>query len=229
LAGAFNTMLDALASSVASQRQLVADASHELRTPISSVRANLEVMQLHDELSSEERQRVLSEATDELREMTHLIEDLVDLARGDVEDVALEPVRLDLLVEEIVATAERRTQRRFELTARETTVHGAAGALGRAVSNLLDNAAKWSPAGVPVEVLVADGRVEVRDHGPGIDPDDLPKVFDRFYRATSARSLPGSGLGLAIVRQVASAHRGTVTAANADGDGGAVFVLALPR
>jgi two-component system sensor histidine kinase MprB len=227
LASAFNTMLDALGDSIAAQRQLVADASHELRTPLSSARTNLEVMQLHDELPSEERQRILAEAIDELREMTHLIEDLVDLARGDVEELALEPVRLDQLVADAVASAERRSGSTFDVTLTPTTVSGSAGSLARAVSNLLDNAVKWSPPGAVVEVRVAEGRVEVRDRGPGIDPVDLPHVFDRFYRARNARSMPGSGLGLAIVRQVAAAHDGSVTAANADG-GGARFVLAVP-
>ncbi len=114
----------------------------------------------------------------------------------------------------------------FELDAEETLVHGVPGQIERAISNLLDNAAKWSPNGGPVEVEVRDGQVTVRDHGPGIAEEDLPHVFDNFYRAPSARGMPGSGLGLAIVRRVAEANGGSVIAERADG-GGTVVRLRL--
>lgn len=227
LARAFNTMLDALGRSVSAQRQLVADASHELRTPLASARANLELVELHERLSADERRRILGEAGQELREMTHLIDELVELARGDVQVSAKQSVRLDLLVGDTVATAARRSAASFRTDLNRTRVHAAPTAVSRAVSNLLDNAVKWSPAGTPVEVTVRDGTVTVRDHGPGIDPADLPHVFDRFYRAAAARTLPGSGLGLAIVRQVAESHGGTVTAEEAAG-GGSLFTLRLP-
>jgi two-component system, OmpR family, sensor histidine kinase MprB len=227
LAVAFNTMLEALAKSVSSQRQLVADASHELRTPLASARANLELVELHDNLSAEERRRIVAEALLELREMTHLIEELVELARGDANVPRKQPTRLDHLTEEALATAARRTQVTFRTDLNPSLVDAAPAVLGRAISNLVDNAVKWSPDGAPIEVTVRDGTVTVRDHGPGIAPADLPHVFDRFYRATGARKLPGSGLGLAIVRQVAEAHGGTVTAEPVAG-GGSVFTLRLP-
>jgi two-component system, OmpR family, sensor histidine kinase MprB len=227
LAVAFNTMLEALAKSVSAQRQLVADASHELRTPLSSARANLELVELHDNLSAEERRRIVAEALLELREMTHLIEELVELARGDANVPRKQPTRLDHLTEEALATAARRSQITFQTDLNPSLVDAAPAVLGRAISNLVDNAVKWSPDGAPVEVTVKDGTVTVRDHGPGIASPDLPHVFDRFYRAAAARKLPGSGLGLAIVRQVAEAHGGTVTAELAAG-GGSVFTLRLP-
>jgi two-component system sensor histidine kinase MprB len=220
-------MLDALAKSISAQRQLVADASHELRTPLASARANLELVELHDDLAAQERRRIVAEALIELREMTHLIEELVELARGDVHVPRKELTRLDHLAEEAVATAARRSQTTFRMDLDPTLVEAAPAALGRAISNLLDNAVKWSPDEGPVEVTVEDGAVTVRDHGPGIAADDLPHVFDRFYRAAGARKLPGSGLGLAIVRQVAEAHGGTVTAKVA-ADGGSIFILRLP-
>jgi two-component system sensor histidine kinase MprB len=228
LAVAFNTMLDALSRSVTAQRQLVADASHELRTPLASARTNLEVVELHEALPADERRRIIADALAELREMTHLIEELVELARGDVDKLPKQRIRLDHVTEEVLAGATRRTPTRFLTELHPTVVDAAPAAITRAISNLLDNAVKWSPAdGEPIEVTVTDGTVTVRDHGPGIDPADLPHIFDRFYRATEARRLPGSGLGLAIVRQVAETHGGTVTAGPADG-GGSIFTFSLP-
>ena len=215
-----NMMLDALTQSVSAQRQLVADASHELRTPLASARANLELVELHDTLPAEERRRAHHpKQPRELREMTHLIEGLVELARGDVEIPAKEPISLDHLVEEAVATAARRSEAVFRTDLNLTLVDGAPPALSGAIANLIDNAVKWSPEGASIEVSVRDGTVTVRDHGPGIDPADLPHIFDRFYRAPAARTLPGSGLGLAIVRQVAEAHGGSATAEPAPGGG----------
>jgi two-component system, OmpR family, sensor histidine kinase MprB len=227
LASAFNGMLDALARSVGAQRQLVADASHELRTPLASARANLELVELHETLPAPERQRLIGDAAEELREMTHLIEELVELAHGDAQEPRKEPVRLDHLAQETVAAATRRSSATFRTRLEPSVVQAAPGALGRAISNLVDNAVKWSAPGSVIEVTVARGVVTVRDHGPGIDDADLSHVFDRFYRAPSARALPGSGLGLAIVRQVAEAHGGSVSAENAEG-GGSRFSLRLP-
>ena len=228
LAVAFNTMLDALTDSVSAQRQLIADASHELRTPLASARTNLEVMDLHPELSADARQRILDEAIDELKEMTQLIDELVELARGDAQAFTMSPTRLDLVTEDAVAVTTRRSGVEIRLETSPSVVTGAPDALTRAIANLLDNAVKWNPPGQPVDVSVADGAVCVRDHGPGIEPEDLPHVFDRFYRASAARSLPGSGLGLAIVKQVAEAHGGTITAGAPSG-GGASFTLQLPE
>jgi two-component system sensor histidine kinase MprB len=227
LAHAFNTMLDALSRSVGAQRQLVADASHELRTPLAAARANLELVQLHEQLPLEERRRLLADAEVELREMTDLIAGLVELARVDAATPERQPVRLDHLVDEVVASAERRSNLTFELELEPTFVNAAPGPLTRAIANLVDNAVKWSGKSKSVEVGVRNGTVSIRDHGPGIDPADLPHIFDRFYRAPAARTLPGSGLGLAIVRQVAEASGGTVTAEPARGDG-ALFTLRLP-
>jgi len=159
--------------------------------------------------------------------MTHLIEELAELARGDVHAPRKQLTRLDHLTEAAIATAARRSATTFRTDLNPTLVDAAPAVLGRAISNLLDNAVKWSPEGAPIEVMIKDGTVTVRDHGPGIAADDLPHVFDRFYRAAGARKLPGSGLGLAIVRQVAEAHGGTVTVEPAAG-GGSVFTLRLP-
>ena len=226
LATAFNTMLDALAGSISAQRQLVADASHELRTPLASARTNLEVLDRHSALPEEERQRILDEAIEELREMTHLIDELVELAQGDAQAFEMRITRLDLLVEDVVAAAERRSGTKIWLAARPTFVNGAPEALTRAIANLVDNALKWSPAEAPLAVEVADGTISVRDHGPGVEPEDVPHLFDRFYRAAAARTLPGSGLGLAIVKQIADAHNGSITVDQAP-DGGAILRLQL--
>jgi two-component system, OmpR family, sensor histidine kinase MprB len=227
LAHAFNSMLDALSRSVSAQRQLVADASHELRTPLAAARANLELVQLHRELPEVERRRLLDDAEVELREMTDLIEGLVELAHADAATPEKEPVRLDHIVDEVVAAAQRRSDVSLRTQLEPTVVDAAPGPLTRAVANLVDNAVKWSGESQQVEVTVEGGKLTVRDHGPGIDPADLPHIFDRFYRAAAARSLPGSGLGLAIVRQVAEASGGSVTAEPAEG-GGATFTLSLP-
>ena len=227
LAVAFNAMLDALATSVNAQRQLVADASHELRTPLTTARTNLEVIELHDDIPAPQRRRILSEALDELKEMTNLIDELVDLARGEAQPLEKQNTRLDLIADEVVSLAARRTGREFQTTLAPTTVRGSPPALARAISNLIDNALKWGPLDQPVHVSVDGGAVGVRDHGPGIAPEDLPHVFDRFYRAAAARTLPGSGLGLAIVQQIAEAHNGTVTV-EASNHEGSLFTLRIP-
>jgi two-component system sensor histidine kinase MprB len=159
--------------------------------------------------------------------MTTLIAELIDLARGEQHAAEPEEVRLDLLTADAVERARRnRPGVAFTTDLEESVVQGVPATIERAVANLLDNAAKFSPPGAGVEVRVHDGSVTVRDHGPGIEEQDLPYVFDRFYRAPSARGLPGSGLGLAIVRQVAEAHGGTVVAERAEG-GGTRVVLRL--
>jgi two-component system sensor histidine kinase MprB len=166
--------------------------------------------------------------TEQLTEMTALIAELVELARGDQSPVEPEDLRLDLATADAIDRAQRnRPGISFKPDLQESMVRGVPSTIERAISNLLDNAAKWSPPDGEVEVTVRDGELTVRDHGPGIDSDDLPFVFDRFYRAPAARGLPGSGLGLAIVRQVAEAHGGTVTAEAAAG-GGTRMRLWLP-
>jgi two-component system sensor histidine kinase MprB len=220
LATSFNSMLAALEESSRAQRQLVADASHELRTPLTSLRTNIEVLVGGNELPPGERERLLNDVVEQTGEMTALIGELIELARGEQNPEEAEDVRLDLIAAGAVERA-RRNQPNVEFTTdfEESFVHGAPSTIERAVANLLDNAAKWSPPGGSVEVGVRDGEVSVRDHGPGIDEEDLPYVFDRFYRARSARGRPGSGLGLAIVKQVADAHGGQVAAERAEGGG----------
>lgn len=229
LASTFNTMLEALDDSARAQRRLVSDASHELRTPLTSARTNIEVLARNERMPQAEREQILRDVNEQLTEMTVLVAELVELARGDHPVTAeAEDVRLDL----VAADAVERTKRNypgltFDARLQESVAHGSAASIERAVSNLIDNAAKWSPPGEVIEVSVEGGEIVVRDHGPGIADEDLPFVFDRFYRAPAARSMPGSGLGLAIVRQVADAHGGTVEAERADG-GGARLRLTLP-
>jgi two-component system sensor histidine kinase MprB len=220
LADSFNTMLGALEEATRAQRQLVADASHELRTPLTSLRTNIEVLARDRELPEGERERLLNDVVEQLGEMTTLISELMNLARGEQQSSEPEDVRLDLLAAGAVERARRnRPNVTFTTDFEESFVHGVPPTIERAIANLLDNAAKWSPEGEEVEVVVRGGTVTVRDHGPGIDDADLPYVFDRFYRASSARGQPGSGLGLAIVRQVAEAHGGGVVAERAPGGG----------
>ena len=227
LAASFNAMLGALEESTRAQRRLVADASHELRTPLTSLRTNIEVLASDRRLPPGERERLLNDVIEQLGEMTTLIAELIDLARGEQQTVEAEEVRLDLVTADAVERARRNSPTvNFVADLRESVVHGVPSTIERAVANLLDNAAKFSPPGGDVEVGVHDGTVIVRDHGPGIDDEHLPYVFDRFYRAPAARGLPGSGLGLAIVRQVAEAHGGGVIAERAEG-GGTRVVLRL--
>lgn len=228
LAGSFNTMLDALESSLSRQRQLVADASHELRTPLASVRTNVEVLQRGNGMEPAEREQLLGDVVAQIGELSRLVDDLVELARGEDDDEAFESLRLERVVAEVVDRARRNHPAlEFHVTASPCEVRGARRRVDRAVSNLVDNAAKWSPLGGRVDVVVGGGAVVVSDEGPGIDPADVPHVFDRFYRSARARSMPGSGLGLAIVKQVADTHGGTVTV-RAARRGGAQVVLRLP-
>jgi two-component system sensor histidine kinase MprB len=250
LASSFNAMLDALEhsmsaldASVHAQRQLVADASHELRTPVTSLRTNIEILQQAHDMEPDERQRLLADVVEQIGELTLLMNDLIELARGEEPSTDTEDLRLDVLVSDVAARTRRHspaTPLQLELT--PTIVAGVPARLERAVANLLDNAVKYSPPGEPVEIVLADressdrgspgsslGGVEliVRDHGPGISAEDLAHVFDRFYRGAEARGRPGSGLGLAIVRQVVRQHGGTVAAERAAG-GGTLMRVRLP-
>jgi two-component system sensor histidine kinase MprB len=235
LATNFNAMLDRLESSrdaldesVRAQRQLVADASHELRTPVTSLRTNIEVLLAGAELDPEDRRRLLADVVEQSEELSALVNDLIELARGDQPGAETDEVRLDGVAEECLARARRNAPRiRFDATLVPTVVDGVPERLARAINNLLDNAARHSPADGTVEVQVGPKGVEVRDHGTGVDPEDLPYVFDRFFRGRNSRGRQGSGLGLAIVRQVAEQHRGSVSVTNAV-DGGAIFNLWLP-
>lgn len=224
LARSFNTTLDALERSVQTQRHMIADASHELRTPIASLRANIQVLQEADRLPAHEQESLRRDVVEELDQLTALVGDVVELARGARSTEPPEDVRLDEVVAEALDRARRRGEVRFEVALAPTLVSGQASRIGRAVSNLLDNACKWSASNGVVEVELRDGVLTVRDHGPGFAREDLPFVFDRFYRADRARKLPGSGLGLAIVRQAAEAHDGWVKAENAPGGGALLSV-----
>ncbi|MFZ1997744.1 MAG: HAMP domain-containing sensor histidine kinase [Solirubrobacteraceae bacterium] len=235
LATNFNAMLDrleasreALDDSVRAQRQLVADASHELRTPVTSLRTNIEVLLEEVELEPDDRRRLLADVVEQSEELTALVGDLIELARGDQPGPETDDVRLDGVAAESLARARRNAPGiRFEATLVPTLVDGLPERLGRAINNLLDNAARHSPPGGTVEVQVGPSGVEVRDHGTGVDPEDLPYVFDRFFRGRNSRGRQGSGLGLAIVRQVAEQHGGSASVTNAV-DGGAIFTLHLP-
>ena len=227
LASTFNTMLGALEDSARAQRQLVSDASHELRTPLTSLRTNIEVLARDEALPPGDREQLLRDVTEQLTEMTALIAELVELARGDLTPSDPEDVRLDLVTAEAIERTRRnRPGVSFQSELAESMIRGVPETIERAVSNLLDNAAKWSPPDGEIAVTVRAGELTVRDHGPGIDEADLPFVFDRFYRAPAARGMPGSGLGLAIARQVAEAHGGSVTAERAEG-GGTLMRLTL--
>jgi two-component system, OmpR family, sensor histidine kinase MprB len=219
LAGSFNATLDALERSVEAQRHLIADASHELRTPIASLRANIQILQDAGRLAPEDREGLRQDIIDELDELTSLVSDVVELARGSRSETTREEVRLDEIVDEALVRARRRGEARFAVALQPTVVRAEPERVNRAVSNLLDNARRWSPPDGLIEVALRDGVLTVRDHGPGFEEADLPHVFERFYRAAAARKLPGSGLGLAIVRQAAEAHHGYARAENAPGGG----------
>jgi len=228
---AFNRLLGALDRSREAQRQLVLDAAHELRTPLTSLRTNLEVIRRLDELPATDRELLVDDVLTQMEELTVLVGDLAELARGEHHPQQVVPLRLDRLTEDAVAVARTHGRPRgvqFVLTSSPTWVRGNRERLVRAVGNLLDNALKWSPDSAVVEVACSGGAVTVRDHGPGLDPGDLPHIFDRFYRAPGSRGLPGSGLGLAIVAQVVEAEQGSVTAENAP-EGGSVFTLRVPE
>ncbi|MFF4157075.1 sensor histidine kinase [Streptomyces sp. NPDC001678] len=233
LAASFNTMLGELEEAVAAQRRLVADASHELRTPLTALRTNAELLARAERLSPAQRERAAEALGRQMREVTGMVNDLIELARDEEPRPLVEQVRLDLLAERCAAVARGHWPGAvFTTDLAEATAWGVPARLARLLSNLLDNAAKFSPAGAVVEtrlVRAADGAVDltVRDHGPGISAEDLPHVFDRFYRSRQARALPGSGLGLAMARQIARAHGAELTAERPDG-GGARFRLRFP-
>jgi two-component system sensor histidine kinase MprB len=226
LARSFNAMLEALAESRRAQRQLIADASHELRTPLATVQANVELLSRANELPPEERRQLREDLLSQLHELTGLVGDLVELARERPPDSGMEELDLAALVASCVERARSRGP--FEVDLRPSPVRADRARLERAVTNLLDNARKWSPPGGTVHVKVADGEVVVRDEGPGIADADRPYVFDRFYRSAESRRLPGSGLGLAIVRQAAEMHGGAAWAAPPRNGSGAELHLTLP-
>ncbi len=231
LASSFNDMLAALEASRDRQRRLVADAGHELRTPLTSLRTNLELLAQADRqggLSSAQRDEIFTDATAQVEELSTLVGDLVELARD--EPLVRTPEPLDLA--DIVSRAVDRVRRRaigltFDIDLDPWWIIGEAQIVERAVTNLLDNAAKWSPRDGHVTVRLDSGVLTVADEGPGIAEADLPMIFERFYRASDARTMPGSGLGLSIVRQAAQRHGGSVDVHNREPHG-SVFTMALP-
>ncbi len=229
LATAFNHMLAALAASRDRQRRLVADAGHELRTPLTSLRTNLDLLaQAGGDLPAEARAELLDDVRAQIAELTTLIGDLVELARDEPTTAVVETVDLEDVVDRALARVRRRAPRvEFETATEPWWLIGDAAALERAVTNLLDNAAKWSPEGGTVTVRLARGVLTVDDQGPGISEEDLPHVFERFWRSRESRAMPGSGLGLAIVAQVVERHAGTVTAGSSP-RGGARLTVTMP-
>jgi two-component system sensor histidine kinase MprB len=229
LGSSFNTMLAALEESQRAQRQLVADASHELRTPLTSLRTNIEVLARRRDLPDGKREALLRDLVGQLEEMSLLVANLVELASERPPDLEPTETQLDVLTQEAVDRARRLApQVSFRTDLHESVVRAVPSRLERAIGNLLDNAVKWSPPGATVDVGVNGGEVTVRDRGPGIDDADLPYVFDRFYRAPAARSMPGFGLGLALVRQVADEHGGGVAVERPE-DGGTLVRLSVPE
>ena len=230
LAQSLNTMLAALATSRAQQQRLVTDASHELRTPLTSLRTNLDLLtQAGDEgLPRDAHEELLTDVRAQIEELTTLIGDLMELARDEQLTLVVETTDLEEILDRALARVRRRAPGiTFDVDTHAWWVDGDPAALERAVTNLLDNAAKWSPPGGIVTVRLVDGTLTVDDEGPGISPEDLPHVFERFYRAEESRSMPGSGLGLAIVRQVAERHGGSAEAGAAPG-GGARLTMTIP-
>ena len=233
LARSFNSMLVALEISRTQQRQLVADAGHELRTPLTSLRTNLDLLAQSDAagdrgLPPTDRAALLHDVRAQIEELSGLVADLVELARDDAPSMSIEELDFSAIVERAIERAQRRAVSvGFEVELQPWLVNGEANVLERAVTNLLDNAVKWSPPQGRVFVRLAQGRLYVADQGPGIADVDLPYVFDRFYRSADARSMPGSGLGLAIVKTAAARHAGSVSAGRA-GTGGALMVFELP-
>jgi two-component system sensor histidine kinase MprB len=229
LASTFNGMLDALERSLDQQRQLILDSSHELRTPLASLRTNVEVLHDVERLSADQRRSLLNGIVTQLDELTGLVADVVELARGEAPESAQEALALDELVSHAVDRARRHWPRlTFRSDLSPVQVRGVPARLDRAIANLLDNAGKFSPVGGDIDVdLDATGVLTVADRGPGIPEQALAHVFDRFYRADEARALPGSGLGLSIVKQVVDGHGGTVAIHNRP-SGGTVVSVTLP-
>ncbi|QCX26258.1 sensor histidine kinase [Nocardioides jishulii] len=229
LTTAFNQMLTALSVSRDRERRLIADAGHELRTPLTSLRTNIDLLtQAGDGLPSEARAELLDDVRGQLEELSTLVGDLVELARDEQLTHVITEVDLAEVVERALARVRRRAlTATFDVSLEPWTVRGEASTLERAVTNLLDNAVKWSPEDGTVTVTLRDGVLTVDDEGPGIDEADRPHVFDRFYRSDDSRSMPGSGLGLAIVQQAAQRHAGAVRADRAPG-GGARLVMWVP-
>lgn len=232
LADSFNRMLATLDSSRERQQRLIADAGHELRTPLTSLRTNIELLSLDATsgmLTDSDRHDILDDVSAQLAEFTSLIKDLVSLARDDQVAAAPEPIDMRDVVSAALERARRRAPKsmQFDVELSPLYVMGESDDLERAVTNLLDNAVKWSPVDGTVRIYLEGDRLRVADQGPGIDDVDLPHVFDRFYRADTARNTPGTGLGLSIVAQTVQRHGGWIKAGRS-AQGGAEFTVQLP-
>jgi two-component system, OmpR family, sensor histidine kinase MprB len=227
LGRAFNQMLSSLASSRQAQQRLVQDAGHELRTPLTSVRTNVALLRRFEKLGPEGHRQVVDDLESESRELTELVNELVELATEARNDEPIEDIAVRPLIERVADRVRRRTGRQIVIDADDTNVRGQPQSIERAVSNLLDNATKFADGDDPIEVQAIAGRILVSDRGPGFNGADADRVFDRFFRAVEMQSRPGSGLGLAIVRDIAERHGGTVFASNRPG-GGAIVGLELP-
>jgi two-component system sensor histidine kinase MprB len=229
LGTSFDAMLGQLETSLRSQRQLVADASHELRTPLTALRTNLELLERGQPTDPDERQQLLRDLVLQMERLTTLVGDLIEVAREEETAMPFEELPLDEVVHEVVDDMSFRYPKvHFNVTSSPSTINGVKVRVARAITNLLDNAAKFSPPGATVDVTVANGEISVRDRGPGVAPEDASRVFDRFWRSNDARQIPGSGLGLSIVKDVAESHGGSVTLERPiDGGGGARFRLRL--
>jgi two-component system, OmpR family, sensor histidine kinase MprB len=225
LSASFNTMLARLAAARDAQERLVQDAAHELRTPLTSLRTNASVLRRYAELSNEDRTRLVIDIQGETKELSQLVEELVQLALARRSDEPDRRVDLSALAHHAADRVRRRTGRAIEVVTDSAArpVRGQRQGLDRAVGNLLENAAKFDRDGTaPITIHIGRSTVLVADRGPGIDAEDTERVFDRFYRSAAARALPGSGLGLAIVRDVAQAHGGTAFARPRPGGGAEV-------
>jgi len=227
LGSAFGSMLGALQRSRGEQQRLVQDAGHELRTPLTSLRTNLAVLRRHPDMEPDMQERILEDLDSEVGELTELVNELVAVASGELAD---QPPQ-DLLLAEVARRVAARVGRRWDRSVvvevgvhvgEEASVFAPLAGIERAITNLVENAAKFDQSDSEIRVEVDGGRLTVIDHGPGIPEDDLPLVFDRFHRATASRTLPGSGLGLAIVREIVERHGGTVSAVNRPGGGASV-------
>ncbi len=228
LGSAFRNMLSALAVSRAEQHRLVQDAGHELRTPLTSLKTNLSVLRRHPEMSAEMRDGVLDDLDAEVSELTELVNELVAVASGELDEQPNERIELVALAEEVAERVGRRRSRDVVVDIRaRAAVDAPRSTLDRAITNLVDNACKFDTSGGRIDVVVDGGSLTVLDRGPGIESGDEERIFDRFHRSESARSLPGSGLGLSIVRDVVTRAGGTVSAARRDG-GGAAIGFTLP-
>ena len=227
LASSFNEMMGALSLSREQQHRLVTDASHELRTPITSLRTNLEYMQRNSSIEEDERRLILDDVLFELDELTGLVTELVDLATDQHHMGEAECIELDELVDAVVQRHRRRTSYNIVYTATSSQVMAAPALVERAVSNMVDNALKWNPPDSSVQVRVENGSVIVSDSGPGIPVEEHEQVFERFYRTEGARSFPGSGLGLSIVRHVAESFGGQARIID-DGQPGTTIELSFP-